>query len=1035
MNLGDGLKLETQFLNGKPKLILAPYDVSSKETKKIKYKNRTIHPLKSKQILQVASSHENNSKTEKPLLKPTVTDTIVTPGKGESTEQWVTDRKADNKSKSSCETTPLNRQPGTKTSVKQLCITKQKAPKKQKISPEELRENLVCLTQEQLQQILSSVSQANKNSNQKQERDKSTKAGNGIKEAKASDKELKKGDNSALLNGVGSNNTEVSENSSCQEPQATTTAGAYVDLADIVQTENTGNKETLSSAINHTKDGLFGNLGERENAKDQLEAKRIQWKKELDEQVALKKQQQKNNEAAKYLEWNPWGRQGTGTSMQSNTKNILETFKGEASVSVTSGHHNDSRVISTAPTVTNTSKSNAPSDGPIGKACSFSFPDLPAAIRSAFVLGEYSPQDHLFSAIKREQQKKWLQELDKQREEEKERKLKEKLKYAEADHHSRWAMHFDSYQKKAQQQIPVSENVLGSTMEKSPTSGDGQPGILKIQQFPAVASPLPGQHIPSTGEDTGFMVGDTGSVLSNTQKSSFLRTMTALLDPAEIEERDIRRKKQLEHQKAIAIQVEERRRQRQLEEDNKRKEEQEEELRLAKERERLRQQYEEETRTQKEKEELHNLKTNLLYESVQKAQEEAKRQKQEQRIKDLVRKGHDISNLQKNVEGTVCDVSSCAAPSNLVSEAASVELRQTLITEGSSRKDRGIQTEALELSGKVECDIHNIRIADQGQGITTSDAATEHNEFNKKHTGKKSKTIEKMTVTGKENCLHSDLYNQSPGTKKGKNEKRPEWNTNKTTKKYIPASQRYPKGLQVEREEKKMKRQMELLQLLEKNAPDQRPKKKQTSKELPTERLPSPVVPALQAKISLSTRPVEKQGPSVLRKEEPIKRSNSNNKPTDKAYSCGSPPVPALRNKQLQLERDLLAVQNVNPDEWCQWAPLGNESEHDGPPSFNFVPYVRSDEVYHLDPDAPMSRPSTDDPQYRRCSVTDHLQHQSCSFDNPRDPLLNPDLLRNRERQQAILKGLSELRQGLMQKQRELETTSPMHQEEQSSRS
>lgn len=32
-------------------------------------------------------------------------------------------------------------------------------------------------------------------------------------------------------------------------------------------------------------------------------------------------------------------------------------------------------------------------------------------------------------------------------------------------------------------------------------------------------------------------------------------------------------------------------------------------------------------------------------------------------------------------------------------------------------------------------------------------------------------------------------------------------------------------------------------------------------------------------------------------------------------------------------------------------------------------------------------------------------------FDHIRDPLLNPNLVKNRDRQQAILKGLSELRQ------------------------
>ncbi|XP_072328556.1 coiled-coil domain-containing protein 66-like isoform X2 [Scyliorhinus torazame] len=272
------------------------------------------------------------------------------------------------------------------------------------------------------------------------------------------------------------------------------------------------------------------------------------------------------------------------------------------------------------------------------------------------------------------------------------------------------------------------------------------------------------------------------------------------------------------------------------------------------------------------------------------------------------------------------------------------------------------------------------------------------------------KPSEKIVVNEKENVLLSDdSYNQFARTKKGKNEKRPEWNANKTSKRYVPASERYPKGLQREREEKKMKRQMELLQLLEKSVPELRAKKRQPSKELPAERQPSPVVPARQAKIAVGVlpQPAEKQGLSVLHQDDPAPRSNSNSRlPADKCFRSASPPVPALRNKHLQMEqKDLQTVPNIN-----------------------------ADEIYHLDPDAPMSRPSTNDPQYKNCNVTDHLQHQSYSSDHPRDPLLNPDLVRNRERQQAILKGLSELRQGLMQKQRELETgltSNPVHQSEQ----
>lgn len=35
------------------------------------------------------------------------------------------------------------------------------------------------------------------------------------------------------------------------------------------------------------------------------------------------------------------------------------------------------------------------------------------------------------------------------------------------------------------------------------------------------------------------------------------------------------------------------------------------------------------------------------------------------------------------------------------------------------------------------------------------------------------------------------------------------------------------------------------------------------------------------------------------------------------------------------------------------------------PPSLDYVPYVRTDEVYHMDPMAPLSRPSTHETQQK----------------------------------------------------------------------
>ncbi|XP_029456776.1 coiled-coil domain-containing protein 66-like [Rhinatrema bivittatum] len=149
-----------------------------------------------------------------------------------------------------------------------------------------------------------------------------------------------------------------------------------------------------------------------------------------------------------------------------------------------------------------------------------------------------------------------------------------------------------------------------------------------------------------------------------------------------------------------------------------------------------------------------------------------------------------------------------------------------------------------------------------------------------------------------------------------------------------------------------------------------------------------------------------------------------------------SPLVPAVKNRIHHLQQRQInplnlpscnsngnREKNIYSDKLQSELSSGNsEPEMERPPSSQFVPYVRTKEIYYLDPDAPMSRPSTHDPQYRHLNGTDHEPAQISSSDHVRDPLLNPNVVKNKYRQQAILKGLSELRQGLLQKQKELET-------------
>lgn len=127
------------------------------------------------------------------------------------------------------------------------------------------------------------------------------------------------------------------------------------------------------------------------------------------------------------------------------------------------------------------------------------------------------------------------------------------------------------------------------------------PDTQELADVNGVYTPPPGVQVePSEKEQRARPVLEMA--VSHSPKTNFLRSMTALLDPAQIEERERRRQKQLEHQKAIMAQVEENRRKKRLEEEQRKKEEQELELRLAREREEMQRQYEEDILKQKQKE-------------------------------------------------------------------------------------------------------------------------------------------------------------------------------------------------------------------------------------------------------------------------------------------------------------------------------------------------------------------------------------------------------------------------------------------------
>ncbi|XP_060258342.1 coiled-coil domain-containing protein 66 isoform X9 [Ovis aries] len=813
MNLGDGLKLETELLNGKTKLILSPYDHKSKISGKMGSKTKIAkYPLRTK-TGYILKSQNTCVRSEKFLQKKRI---------------------------------------GSETSL----LKGQYSLNLNNIPDQPKDENIMGLLQKT--ETVSSIQDESK----------------------------------SVLN-----KNQVTSNQ-CEQK---------------ISTENVWKPADI-----------FSTLGERERDRSLLEAKKAQWRKELDEQVALKKKEKEASE-----KWNnPW-KKSESDKIEWEKLQILDHSKTSAC---------SSSILSQSPSQVMAIHADGPS--------------LP---RASQISQEAVLLAHPFSAVKQEQQRKWIEELNKQIEDDRQKKAEEKIISSMGEEHDRWAMHFDSLKN-----YPGSQSRLSSqSMQKQPEYFCVSPDTQELADISSLYTPTVGSQIePSEEEHTVKPFRDTA--VANIQKTNFLRSMTALLDPAQIEERDRRRQKQLEHQKAITAQVEEKRKKKQLEEEQRKKEEQEEERRLAREREQMQRQYEEDILKQKQKEEMMTLQTNKLFQTMQRAQELAQRLKQEQRIRELAQKGHDPSRLIQNLGIDRIQVEYNASTNNTANsrhglDKVSSKMDTCINSTASPRKDTAVQTDDLSIGIFTNTESRCGSVSEREiMNCSSPEIAAEFNEqFNTKNNNQELVSPIKGANLEKENSWYNDQCNQTTRTEKQtkhmkKCPKRPDWNINKPLRRYIPASEKYPKQLQKLREEKK--------------------------------------------------------------EEEPL-RTNCFSKERSQ-----SPPIPAVKSRTQQ-------TQTLKNSNYERENLISGHSQTELSPGisdpFHFIPYVRTNEVYYLDPDAPLSRPVTQDPHYKNA----HDQEQELfASDHLRDPLLNPNLVKNRDRQQAILKGLSDLRQGLLQKQRELET-------------
>ncbi|KAM6176329.1 coiled-coil domain-containing protein 66 [Erethizon dorsatum] len=781
-------------------------------------------------------------------------------------------------------------------------------PCKKHITAENMNSSLVCLTQEQLQQILMTVNQG-KGSCSLTENEKEEETSQDRLHLNSVPNQPKKGNTIGLLQETDAVSSVPNENKS------------------IINKNQETSKQYEQKIIigNEWKPAdIFSTLGERERDRSLLEAKKAQWRKELDEQVALKKKEKEVSEKQN----NSW-KKSENDKITWEKLQILDQSRTSAG---------SSDVLSLSPC-------QAQADGP---------------------------------------------------------SLHQASQILEGEEHDRWAVHFDSLKS-----YPSSQSQLcfqSQSTHKQPEYFCVSADTRELADVGSVYTPTAGSQLePSEEEQVAKPVRDVA--VANNQKTNFLRSMTALLDPAQIEERDRRRQKQLEHQKAITAQVEEKRRRKQLEEEQRKKEEQEEERRLAREQEEMQKQYEEDILKQRQKEEIMTLKTNELFQTMQKAQELAQRLKQEQRIRELAQKGHDTSRLVKNLgvgkTHVEYNASTNISNSRYDCDEAGGKTNTCISSATSPKKDTGVQTD--DLNTGIFTSAESI-IKREVINCSSPEISAEFNGDKQELNEDKGANLEKEN-SWYDQCNHFIRTEKKQTKHTKKCPKKPDWNIDKPLKRYVPASEKYPTQLQKQREEKKVRRQMELLHLVERNNPEHLCQNRGTSPEV----LPSS-----------HQEPESKIRWHLFKKEEPPLKIHSFSK-----ERFQSSPVPPMKSRTQQTQTTAVHLPLKNSSYERENLMLGGSQKElsAGMPELpHFIPYVRTDEIYYLDPDAPLSRSSTEDPQYPNNSCDWDQEQQLFSSDQVKDPLINPNLLKNRDRQQAILKGLSELRQGLLQKQKELET-------------
>uniref|UniRef100_A0A8C9AXJ1 Coiled-coil domain containing 66 n=1 Tax=Prolemur simus TaxID=1328070 RepID=A0A8C9AXJ1_PROSS len=166
----------------------------------------------------------------------------------------------------------------TRSTVSTSLGAKQK-PHKKHITAGNTKSSLVCLTQDQLQQILMTVNQGNRSISLND---------NGTKEEKSQ--------YSLHLNNI-PNQPKDENNMGLLQKIEDVSSVPDENKSVLNKNQETSKCEQKIAIENEWKPAdIFSTLGEREYDRNLLEAKKAQWRKELDEQVALKKKEKEASE-------------------------------------------------------------------------------------------------------------------------------------------------------------------------------------------------------------------------------------------------------------------------------------------------------------------------------------------------------------------------------------------------------------------------------------------------------------------------------------------------------------------------------------------------------------------------------------------------------------------------------------------------------------------------------------------------------------------------------------------------------------------